>query len=119
MLIVEDDATSFRLIRDIVKDMGLMRVERAGDGSEALRNLRTGLYGLVISDWCMGPMSGLELLESIRADDYLRSLPFMMLTCLDDIEHARMAKAAGATDYIVKPFSVQTVQQKLRRLLGE
>lgn len=118
VLIVEDDSASFRLIRDIVKDIGFTRVERAAEGSEALRYLRTGIYGLVISDWCMGPMTGLELLESIRADNYLKSLPVVMVTCLGDVEHARMATTAGATDYIVKPFSVRTVQQKIRRLVN-
>lgn len=117
VLIVEDDPASFRLIRDIIKDIGFTRVERAADGSEALKYLRTGLYGLIISDWCRGPMTGLELLESVQADDYLRPLPFVMVTCLGDVEHAHMAKAAGATDYIVKPFAIRTVQQKLRRIL--
>jgi two-component system chemotaxis response regulator CheY len=119
ILIVDDYKTMLRIIRNLLKQLNLENVQEATDGSSALKMLRDGNYGLVISDWNMEPMTGLQLLKEVRADAKLKSLPFIMITAESKTENVVAAKEAGVSNYIVKPFNAETLRQKLVTVLGE
>ena len=105
VLIVDDYKTMLRIIRNLLKQIDFGDVDEAADGAEALAKLRVGNYGLVISDWNMQPMTGLELLQEVRADSRLRATPFIMVTAESKAENVVAAKQAGVSNYIVKPFN--------------
>jgi two-component system chemotaxis response regulator CheY len=119
ILIVDDYKTMLRIIRNLLKQLNLENVQEATDGSSALKMLRDGNYGLVISDWNMEPMTGLQLLKEVRADAKLKGLPFIMITAESKTENVVAAKEAGVSNYIVKPFNAETLRQKLVTVLGE
>src|ERR1700712_2462078 len=118
VLIVDDYKTMLRIIRNLLKQIDFNNVEEATDGSEALAKLKTGHYGLVISDWNMQPMTGLELLTEVRQDPKLKSLPFIMITAESKVENVIAAKQAGVSNYIVKPFNAETLKGKIEKVLG-
>jgi len=119
ILIVDDYKTMLRIIRNLLKQLNLENVQEATDGSSALKMLRDGSFGLVISDWNMEPMTGLQLLKEVRADAKLKTLPFIMITAESKTENVVAAKEAGVSNYIVKPFNAETLRQKLVTVLGE
>jgi two-component system, chemotaxis family, chemotaxis protein CheY len=119
ILIVDDYKTMLRIIRNLLKQLNLENVQEATDGSSALKMLRDGAFGLVISDWNMEPMTGLQLLKEVRADAKLKTLPFIMITAESKTENVVAAKEAGVSNYIVKPFNAETLRQKLVTVLGE
>lgn len=118
VLIVDDYKTMLRIIRNLLKQLGFNNVDEASDGSEALQMLRNKDYGLVISDWNMEPMTGIELLREVRADQRTCNLPFIMITAESKTENVIAAKQAGVSNYIVKPFNAATLKQKLTSVLG-
>ena len=118
VLIVDDYKTMLRIIRNLLKQIDFNNVEEATDGSEALAKLRSGSFGLVISDWNMQPMTGLHLLQEVRADDRLCSTPFIMITAESKVENVVAAKQAGVSNYIVKPFNAETLREKIDKVLG-
>jgi two-component system chemotaxis response regulator CheY len=118
ILIVDDYKTMLRIIRNLLKQIGFENVEEAGDGQEALLKLRSGNFGLVISDWNMTPMTGLDLLKEVRADARLKSLPFIMVTAESKTENVIAAKQAGVSNYIVKPFNAETLKDKIEKVLS-
>lgn len=113
ILIVDDYKTMLRIIRNVLRQIGLVNVDEANDGAEALSMLRQADYGLVISDWNMQPMTGLELLQQVRADQRLSRLPFIMVTAESKVENIVAAKQAGVSNYVVKPFSAETLRAKI------
>ena len=117
ILIVDDYKTMLRIIRNLLKQLNFDNVEEATDGSEALAKLRAGNFGLVISDWNMEPMTGLELLKEVRADQRLKNLPFIMITAESKTENVVAAKQAGVSNYIVKPFNAETLREKIEKVL--
>ena len=118
VLIVDDYKTMLRIIRNLLKQIDFNNVEEAADGSEALSKLRAGSFGLVISDWNMAPMTGLQLLQEVRADNRLKSTPFIMITAESKTENVVAAKQAGVSNYIVKPFNAETLRDKIEKVLG-
>ena len=118
ILIVDDYKTMLRIIRNLLKQLGFNNVDEAADGSAALQKLRDKSYGLVISDWNMEPMSGLQLLKECRTDNQLKALPFIMITAESKSENVVAAKEAGVNNYIVKPFNAATLKSKLTAVLG-
>jgi len=118
VLIVDDYKTMLRIIRNLLKQIDFNNVEEATDGSEALTKLRTGNFGLVISDWNMQPMTGLELLQEVRQDTRLKGLPFIMITAESKTENVVAAKQAGVSNYIVKPFNAETLREKIEKVLA-
>jgi two-component system chemotaxis response regulator CheY len=118
ILIVDDYKTMLRIIRNLLKQLGFNSVEEATDGSSALTKLRDKDFGLVISDWNMEPMSGLQLLKEVRADVKLKEIPFIMITAESKSENVIAAKEAGVSNYIVKPFNAATLKGKLTTVLG-
>jgi two-component system chemotaxis response regulator CheY len=118
ILIVDDYKTMLRIIRNLLKQLGFNNVDEATDGSAALQKLRDKEYSLVISDWNMEPMSGMQLLTEVRADTKLKNLPFIMITAESKTENVIAAKQAGVSNYIVKPFNAATLKTKLAAVLG-
>ncbi len=118
VLIVDDYKTMLRIIRNLLKQIEFNNVEEASDGTEALTKLRAGHYGLVISDWNMAPMTGLQLLQEVRADTKLKTTPFIMITAESKTENVVAAKQAGVSNYIVKPFNAETLKGKIEMVLG-
>ena len=119
ILIVDDYKTMLRIIRNLLKQLGFENVDEATDGSMALQKLRERNYGLVISDWNMEPMTGLQLLKEVRSDGNLNALPFIMVTAESKTENVVSAKQAGVSNYIVKPFNAETLKTKISSVIGE
>ena len=119
VLIVDDYKTMLRIIRNLLKQIGFENVDEATDGGTALMKLRDRNYGLVISDWNMEPMTGLQLLKEVRADHKLKPIPFIMITAESKTENVVAAKEAGVSNYIVKPFNADTLKKKIEAVLGE
>jgi two-component system chemotaxis response regulator CheY len=117
VLIVDDYRTMLRIIRNLLKQLEFNNVDEAVDGQEALAKLRAGNFGLVISDWNMAPMTGLDLLKEVRADQRLKNLPFIMITAESKTENVVAAKQAGVSNYIVKPFNAETLREKIEKVL--
>lgn len=119
VLIVDDYKTMLRIIHNLLKQLNFKNVDDASDGSAALTKLRSKQYGLVISDWNMEPMTGLELLKEVRADSKLGEIPFIMITAESKTENVVAAKQAGVSNYIVKPFNAATLKSKIQSVIGD
>jgi len=119
ILIVDDYKTMLRVLRNLLRQLNFGNIEEATDGSMALQKLRQQDFGFVISDWNMEPMTGIQLLREVRADDKLKHLPFIMITAESKSENVIVAKQAGVSNYIVKPFSAETLKSKMTSVLGE
>ncbi len=118
ILIVDDYNTMLRIIKNLLRQLGFNNVEEATDGSAALEKLRSNGFGLVISDWNMEPMTGLQLLREVRADEDLQQTPFIMITAESKTENVIAAKEAGVNNYIVKPFNAETLRAKMAAVIG-
>jgi two-component system, chemotaxis family, chemotaxis protein CheY len=116
ILVVDDYSSMLRIMRNLLKQIGFANVDEALNGSEALSKLRDTDYALVISDWNMEPMTGLELLREMRADERLKEIPFIMVTAESKTERVIEAKQAGVDNYIVKPFNAATLKAKITAL---
>jgi two-component system chemotaxis response regulator CheY len=119
VLIVDDYKTMLRILRNLLKQLNFNNIEDATDGSMALQKLRQENFGMVISDWNMEPMTGIQLLREVRADDKLKHLPFIMITAESKSENVIAAKEAGVSNYIVKPFNAETLKTKIVSVLGD
>jgi two-component system chemotaxis response regulator CheY len=118
VLIVDDYKTMLKIVRNLLNQLGFGNVDEATDGSAALRKLRNKNYGLVISDWNMEPMSGLQLLKEVRLDVKLKDVPFIMITAESKPENVIAAKDAGVNGYIVKPFTAAILKSKINTVLA-
>jgi len=116
-LIVDDFSTMRRIVRNLLKELGYHNADEAEDGSVALGKLRAGGFHFVISDVNMPNMNGFELLRSIRADAQLKALPVLMVTAEAKKEDILAAAQAGASGYIVKPFTKATLEEKVGKIL--
>ncbi len=120
VLIVDDYKTMLRIIRNLLRQLGFNNIDEATDGSMALQKLRqNNTYGLIVSDWNMEPMTGLQLLREVRADAKLKHIPFIMVTAESKSENVLAAKQAGVSNYIVKPFNAETLKGKMVSVLGD
>jgi two-component system, chemotaxis family, chemotaxis protein CheY len=119
ILIVDDYSTMRRIVRNLLKQLGFDNADEAADGTEALAKLREKKYGLVVSDWNMLPMTGLDLLKQVRADAALKDMPFIMVTAESKPENVMIAKQAGVSNYIVKPFNADTLKTKMMSVFGQ
>ena len=118
ILIVDDYKTMLRIIRSLLTQIGFNNIDEAPNGAVALSKLKEKKYELIISDWNMEPMTGLELLKSVRADEALKTIPFIMVTAESKTDNVIAAKQAGVSNYIVKPFNAETLKAKLTSVLG-
>ncbi|POT54767.1 chemotaxis protein CheY [Citrobacter amalonaticus] len=115
-LVVDDFATMRRIVRNLLKDLGFNNVDEAEDGQDALAKLRESSFDFVISDWNMPNMDGLELLSEIRKSSELSQMPVLMVTAEAKKENIIAAAQAGASGYVVKPFTAATLEEKLNKI---
>jgi two-component system chemotaxis response regulator CheY len=118
ILIVDDNKTVLRIVRSLLGQNGFHNIDEASDGQAALEKMQEKAFGLIISDWNMEPVSGLELLKTLRANEKTKNIPFIMVTAESKPENIMAAKEAGVTNFIVKPFSSETLKSKLSSILG-
>jgi len=117
-LVVDDFSTMRRIVRNLLKELGFTNVQEAEDGVDALAKLRADTFDFVVSDWNMPNMTGIELLRAIRADDKLKHLPVLMVTAEAKKENIIEAAKAGASGYVVKPFTAATLDEKLKKIFA-
>ncbi|MCP4637719.1 MAG: chemotaxis protein CheY [Methyloversatilis sp.] len=115
-LVVDDFSTMRRIVRNLLKELGFTNVDEAEDGVIALQKLKGGDFDFVVTDWNMPNMTGIELLRAIRADASLKALPVLMITAEAKKENIIEAAQAGASGYIVKPFTAGTMSEKLNKI---
>jgi len=115
-LVVDDFSTMRRIVRNLLKELGFTNVEEAEDGQIALHKLKNLRFDFVLSDWNMPNMTGIELLKAVRADAQLKDMPFMMITAEAKRENIVEAAMAGASGYIVKPFTAATLEEKMNKV---
>jgi two-component system chemotaxis response regulator CheY len=119
VLVVDDQMTMLRIERSLLNQIGFANVDIVTSGPDALKKMREKPFGLVISDWNMAPMTGLDLLKQVRGDDRLKATPFIMVTAESKSENVVAAKQAGVNQYIVKPFNAETLKKKISSVIGE
>ena len=115
-LVVDDFSTMRRIVRNLLKELGFSNVDEAEDGVAALSKLRSTHFDFVVSDWNMPNMTGIDLLKEIRGDASLKHLPVLMVTAEAKKENIVSAAQAGASGYIVKPFTAATLEEKLNKI---
>jgi len=116
ILVVDDFSTMRRIIKNLLRDLGLTNTYEADDGQTALPMLKEGDFDFVVTDWNMPGMQGIDLLKHIRADDNLKHLPVLMVTAEAKREQIIAAAQAGVNGYIVKPFTAGTLKEKLDKI---
>ncbi len=117
-LVVDDFSTMRRIVRNLLKELGFANVQEAEDGVDALNKLRSEPFDFVVSDWNMPNMTGIDLLRAIRAVESLKHLPVLMVTAEAKKENIIMAAQAGASGYVVKPFTAVTLDEKLKKIFA-
>ena len=115
-IVVDDFSTMRRIVRNLLKELGYTNVDEAEDGVVAMQKLTAGGFDFVVSDWNMPNMTGIELLKAIRANAQLAHLPLLMITAEAKKENIIEAAQAGASGYIVKPFTAATLAEKLAKI---
>jgi two-component system, chemotaxis family, chemotaxis protein CheY len=118
-LVVDDFSTMRRIVKNLLHDLGYKNVEEADDGSTALPMLKGGDFDFIITDWNMPTLPGLALLKAVRSDPKLARLPVLMVTAEAKREQIVEAAQAGVSGYIIKPFTAQTLSEKLAKILGQ
>jgi two-component system chemotaxis response regulator CheY len=118
VLVVDDFATMRRIVKGVLKQLGFNNIIEAEDGNSALNELRKEKIGLIVSDWNMPNMTGLDLLKAVRSDASLKGIPFVMVTAEGQKENVVEAVKSGVTNYIVKPFTPETFGEKLQKVFG-
>ncbi|AMO36841.1 chemotaxis protein CheY [Thauera humireducens] len=115
-LVVDDFSTMRRIVRNLLKELGFTNVDEAEDGAIALQKLNSGQFDFVVTDWNMPNMDGLTLLQTIRRSPHLKHLPVLMITAEAKKENIIAAAQAGASGYIVKPFTAATLSEKMQKI---
>jgi len=118
ILVVDGQMTMLRIERNLLMQIGLINVDLVQDGSAAIRRAKHKTYRLIISNWDMSPMTGLELLRLVRADKRLKATPFIMVTTESNTQTLVLAKQAGISNHIIKPFNSDTLKEKITAVLG-
>jgi two-component system chemotaxis response regulator CheY len=113
VVIVDDYTTMLRILRNLLRQLEINNVDEANDGDTAYHLMQKNPPDLVISDWNMVPVTGLDLLRKVRADAKLKHIPFIMVTAESKTENVVAAKQAGVSNYIVKPFNADTLRAKI------
>ena len=119
VLVVDDFSTMRRIVRNILRDLDFRNILEADDGSAAVEVLRSQKVDLIISDWNMPKMTGLDLLKHVRASEEIKDLPFLMVTAESQKENVVEAVKARVSNYIVKPFTAATLSEKLVKILPQ
>jgi len=119
ILIVDDYRTMLKIVRGLLEQLGFRNIDEATDGKAAYDLICGKQYDLVISDWNMQPMTGLDLLKKVRSEPKTAKLPFIMVTAEAKAENVVAARQAGVNNYIIKPFTQAVLKQKMSAVLGE
>jgi len=118
ILVVDDFATMRRIVKNVLKQIGFTNITEADDGTTALEQLKSGSFDLIISDWNMPKMTGLDLLKTVRGMDEYKNIPFLMVTAEAQKQNVVEAVQAGVSNYVVKPFTADQLTEKLEKILG-
>ena len=118
VLVVDDMSTMRRILKNVLKQIGFSDLVEAENGQDALTKLKAGDIGLIVSDWNMPVMQGIELLRAVRADAELKHLPFLMVTAEAQKDNIIEAVQAGVSNYVVKPFTAEALQAKLEKIFA-
>jgi two-component system chemotaxis response regulator CheY len=118
ILVVDDFPSMRRILRNLLNKIGISEVEKAENGAEAYEKLRNSKFDLVIADWNMEPVTGLELIQRVRNDARVAGTPFIMVTAESKTENVIEAKKAGVNNYIVKPFTADVLKAKIAAVMG-
>jgi two-component system, chemotaxis family, chemotaxis protein CheY len=116
VLVVDDMVTMRRIVKNILKQLGFGNLDEAENGQEALQKLRADTFGFVVSDWNMPVMTGIDMLRAIRADEKLKAIPVLMVTAEAQQHNLIEAVQAGVSNYIIKPFTAETMQEKIAKI---
>ncbi len=116
ILVVDDFATMRRIVKGLLQELGYHNIQDAEDGAAALAKLKTERFDLVVTDWNMPVMTGLELLKAIRAEPSLKAIPVLMVTAENSREQIIEAAQSGVSGYIIKPFTAVTLREKIARI---
>ena len=119
ILVVDDFLTMRRIIINLLRQLGFNNVVEAADGKQALDKVLEGGIDLIVSDWNMPNMTGIEFLKHVRADENTKKIPFIMVTAEGKKENVIAAVHAGVSNYIVKPFNAATLKEKMSKVIGE
>ena len=115
-LVVDDFSTMRRIVRNLLKELGFTNVDEAEDGVVALQKLGSGGFDFVVTDWNMPGMTGIDLLKAIRGDARIAKTPVLMVTAEAQREQIIEAAQAGVNGYIIKPFTAQTLKEKIDKI---
>lgn len=116
ILVVDDFSTMRRIIKNLLRDLGFSNADEADDGNSALPMLQTGKYDFLVTDWNMPGMTGIELLQHVRADENLKTLPVLMVTAEAKRDQIVAAAQAGVNGYVVKPFTAAVLKEKIEKI---
>jgi two-component system chemotaxis response regulator CheY len=116
VLVVDDFATMRKILRNVLRQIGFTNITEADDGKTALNELKKEKFDLVLCDWNMPKMPGIELLKEMKSDDDLKDIPFIMVTADAQKKHIVEGVKAGVNSYVVKPFSAETINEKLKKV---
>ena len=116
ILIVDDMVTMRRIVNNVLKQLGFSNIDEAENGQDGLQKLKSSKYDFVVSDWNMPVMTGIDMLRAIRADEQLKAIPVLMVTAEAQQKNLVEAVQAGVSNYIVKPFTAETMQEKLAKI---
>jgi two-component system, chemotaxis family, chemotaxis protein CheY len=119
VLVVDDFKTMRRIVRECLRELGFSSVDEAEDGKIALNKLNQKPYQLIISDWNMPNMMGIDLLKAVRGNSKHKAIPFLMLTAESQKENVLEAARAGVSNYIVKPFTPDQLEDKLKAIFNK
>lgn len=119
ILVVDDFSTMRRIVKNILKQIGFSDIDEAEDGNNALLKLKQEKFDMVVSDWNMPNMTGLDLLKAIRADSTINSMPVLMVTAEAKKENVLEAIQAGVNNYVVKPFTADTLKDKIEKIFDK
>ena len=118
VLVVDDFSTMRRIVKNILKQLGYDNVEEAEDGNQAFNKLKNGSFDFVVTDWNMPNCDGLELCKMIRANESTKGIPVLFVTAEAQKENVVTAVQAGASNYIVKPFTADVLKEKMQKIFG-
>ena len=118
VLVVDDFATMRRIVKGALKHLGFTKITEAEDGSMALQELKKEKFGLVLCDWNMPKMTGLDLLKEVRSDESLKNTPFIMVTAEGQKNNVVEAVQAGVSNYMIKPFTTEVMKEKIEKVLN-
>jgi two-component system chemotaxis response regulator CheY len=118
ILVVDDFSTMRRIIKGLLQDLGFANITEADDGLTALSLLKAGNFDLLITDWNMPGMQGVELLRQVRADERMKKLPVLMLTAEAKRAQIVAAAQAGVSGYVIKPFTAATLKEKIDKIFA-